>query len=220
MRDLIPADWSAQLAPAIWSEEFQRLTAFLVRQRHENPGRIYPPASEVFTALDLTPYDKVRAVILGMDPYPGYGQAHGLAFSLRPNATPFPSSLRNILNELERDLRSPGQPQRLPCPVGAEWGLAPQRRHDRPRRNARPAPQELEVLHRRGDRCRGAEAEAHRLPALGQGCPESEAPPPRRTAPYPRVVASFRAFGASLLHKHIAVHASQQGTARGRPARD
>ena len=107
MRDLIPASWSAQLAPVIRSDEFQRLTTFLAGQRHDNPGRIYPPASEVFAALDLTPYDKVRAVILGMDPYHGFGQAHGLAFSLRLNATPFPSSLRNILNELERDLRHP-----------------------------------------------------------------------------------------------------------------
>ena len=104
MRDLIPADWAEQLGPAIRSDEFDRLADFVARQRNDYPGRIYPPASEVFTALDLTPYDEVRAVILGMDPYPGFGQAHGLAFSLRPDATPFPSSLHNILNELERDL--------------------------------------------------------------------------------------------------------------------
>lgn len=104
MRELIPADWTEQLGPAIRSEEFDGLADFVARQRNDYPGRIYPPASEVFTALDLTPYDEVRAVILGMDPYHGFGQAHGLAFSLRPDATPFPSSLRNILDELERDL--------------------------------------------------------------------------------------------------------------------
>jgi uracil-DNA glycosylase len=104
MRELIPADWTEQLGPTIRSEMFDGLADFVARQRNEYPGRIYPPASEVFTALDLTPYDEVRAVILGMDPYPGFGQAHGLAFALRPSATPFPPSLRNILNELERDL--------------------------------------------------------------------------------------------------------------------
>ena len=104
MRDLIPADWSEQLCAAIRSDEFERLADFVAGQRNQRPGRIYPPASEVFTALDLTPYDEVQAVILGMDPYPGFGQAHGLAFSLRPGAKPFPPSLHNILNELERDL--------------------------------------------------------------------------------------------------------------------
>jgi uracil-DNA glycosylase len=95
MRDLIPADWSEQLGLAIRSEEIDRLADVVARQRNDHPGRIYPPASEVFTALDLTPYKDVRAVILGMDPYAGFGQAHSLAFSLRPSATAFPPSLQH-----------------------------------------------------------------------------------------------------------------------------
>ena len=67
----------------------------------------YTRRAYVFTALDLTPFDAVRAVILGMDPYAKAGQARGLAFSIRPGSKPYPTSLRNILNELEHDLREP-----------------------------------------------------------------------------------------------------------------
>lgn len=104
MHDLIPAAWREPLAPAIESGDFTELVEFVAQQRLDHPGRIYPPAAEVFTALELTPFDDVRAVILGMDPYPRVGQAHGLAFSIRPGTKPFPPSLRNILDEVERDL--------------------------------------------------------------------------------------------------------------------
>ena len=109
MDERIPADWRAQLAPAIDSDAFRALTTFVAKERTDHPGAIYPPAPEVFTALDLTPFDKVRAVILGMDPYAKSGQAHGLAFSIRPGSKPYPTSLRNILNELEHDLGAPAE---------------------------------------------------------------------------------------------------------------
>lgn len=64
---------------------------------------VYPPAEQVFSALYLTPPEKVKAVILGQDPYHGHGQANGLAFSVSPGV-PFPPSLRNIFAELERDI--------------------------------------------------------------------------------------------------------------------
>lgn len=64
---------------------------------------IYPPEQEVFTAFDLTPFDKLRVVVLGQDPYHGANQAHGLAFSVNPNI-PFPPSLQNIFKELEVDI--------------------------------------------------------------------------------------------------------------------
>lgn len=64
---------------------------------------IYPPAQEVFTAFDLTPFDKLRVVVLGQDPYHGANQAHGLAFSVNPSI-PFPPSLQNIFKELEVDI--------------------------------------------------------------------------------------------------------------------
>lgn len=64
---------------------------------------IYPPEQEVFTAFDLTPFDKLRVVVLGQDPYHGANQAHGLAFSVNPGI-PFPPSLQNIFKELEVDI--------------------------------------------------------------------------------------------------------------------
>lgn len=67
---------------------------------------VYPPREDLFTALRLTPPDRVRCVILGQDPYPGAGQAHGLAFSVRPGV-PVPRSLKNIYQELEADLGIP-----------------------------------------------------------------------------------------------------------------
>ena len=78
------------------------LRQFLVHER-EAGKRIYPKGSEWFHALDATPLDQVRAVILGQDPYHGEGQAHGLCFSVRPGVRP-PPSLLNIYKELQSDL--------------------------------------------------------------------------------------------------------------------
>jgi len=67
---------------------------------------IYPPGPEIFAALDTTPFEDVRVVILGQDPYHGPGQAHGLCFSVRPGVE-VPPSLQNIFTEIERDLAIP-----------------------------------------------------------------------------------------------------------------
>ncbi len=65
--------------------------------------KVYPPGPLIFNALNLTPFDEVRVVILGQDPYHGHGQAHGLSFSVPPGVA-MPPSLRNIYNELQDDL--------------------------------------------------------------------------------------------------------------------
>jgi uracil-DNA glycosylase len=88
-------------------DEFERaymadLKRFLADQR-ERGKRIFPKGREWFRALDLTPLEKVRVVILGQDPYHGEGQAHGLCFSVQPGVRP-PPSLVNIYKELESDL--------------------------------------------------------------------------------------------------------------------
>jgi uracil-DNA glycosylase len=74
-----------------------------LRDERERGKRIFPKGCEWFRALDLTPLDKVRVVILGQDPYHGEGQAHGLCFSVQPGVRP-PPSLVNIYKELESDL--------------------------------------------------------------------------------------------------------------------
>lgn len=94
--------WKAALAPELSSPYMAELKAFLLEeQRHGK--QIFPTAPEYFRALDLTPLETVRVVILGQDPYHGDGQAHGLSFSVKPGMR-LPPSLVNIYKELESDL--------------------------------------------------------------------------------------------------------------------
>lgn len=103
----IHASWAEALADEFASERMARLRAFLVEEkRAEREGRgapVYPPGPLIFNAFDSTPFDSVRVVILGQDPYHGPGQAHGLCFSV-PDGEPFPPSLQNIFKEMSDDL--------------------------------------------------------------------------------------------------------------------
>ncbi len=94
--------WRAALADEFAAPYMAELKRFLL-ERKAAGKRIFPPGIQWFRALDLTPPDKVRVVILGQDPYHGPGQAHGLCFSVQPGV-PVPPSLLNIYKELERDL--------------------------------------------------------------------------------------------------------------------
>lgn len=103
MRDVrLEASWKAELADEFAKDYMQALRAFLL-QRKQAGYTIYPPGSQIFNALDHTPFDKVKVVILGQDPYHGPGQAHGLCFSVQPGVA-IPPSLQNIFKEIERDL--------------------------------------------------------------------------------------------------------------------
>jgi uracil-DNA glycosylase len=97
--------WRLPLAGVLASPDMVALKAFLVAERASGKV-IFPKGSEWFRALDLTPLDQVRVVILGQDPYHGPGQAHGLAFSVRPGVR-VPPSLVNIYKELHADLGIP-----------------------------------------------------------------------------------------------------------------
>lgn len=88
-------DWLAQ-------PDMQSLSAFL-RERKAAGARIYPPGAQIFAAFEATPFDAVKVVMLGQDPYHGPGQAHGLCFSVRPGV-PVPPSLLNIYKEIQADL--------------------------------------------------------------------------------------------------------------------
>jgi len=94
--------WRVPLQPEFDAPYMQALRCFLVAER-EAGKTIYPKGNEWFAALDLTPLDKVRVVILGQDPYHGEGQAHGLCFSVRKGVRP-PPSLVNIYKEMQSDL--------------------------------------------------------------------------------------------------------------------
>ena len=98
----IPNGWEAPLSAALASEGMAALARFL--EAEQAAGKtIYPERAAWFRALDLTPLERVRLVILGQDPYHGPGQAHGLSFSVPPGVRP-PPSLVNIYKELESDL--------------------------------------------------------------------------------------------------------------------
>lgn len=97
----IPAGWQAVLSEEVKKPYFTNLQAFLDQEREQYT--VYPPKADVFNALELTPFDRVKALILGQDPYHDEGQAHGLAFSVRPGVRP-PPSLLNIFKELKADV--------------------------------------------------------------------------------------------------------------------
>ncbi len=97
--------WKAPLAEQFASPAMQVLRSFLVAEKAAGK-RIFPPGSLWFRALDLTPLNQVRVVILGQDPYHGPGQAHGLCFSVPPGVR-VPPSLVNIYKELKSDLGIP-----------------------------------------------------------------------------------------------------------------
>ncbi len=94
--------WKARIGDYLQRPDMQALAAFL-REDKEAGKRIYPPGPEIFAAFAHTPFDAVRVVILGQDPYHGPGQAHGLCFSVRPGVR-VPPSLENIFKEIQRDL--------------------------------------------------------------------------------------------------------------------
>jgi uracil-DNA glycosylase len=98
--DLDPS-WLAALAPETHKPYWADLAKFVKEERKK--ATVFPPAPDVFNAFRYTPLDKVKVLLLGQDPYPGAGQAHGLCFSVRPGVR-LPGSLRNIYQELEDDL--------------------------------------------------------------------------------------------------------------------
>ena len=102
MADTVPDSWRAALDPVLALPESRRLGGWL-RAEEERGAAIYPPRGTRLKALELTPLDEVKVVILGQDPYHGLGQAHGLCFSV-PDGVPVPPSLVNIYKELESDL--------------------------------------------------------------------------------------------------------------------
>jgi uracil-DNA glycosylase len=100
----IDPTWKTMLNEEFEKVYFQRLTEFV--KAEYNSTTVYPPGSLIFNAFNLCPFQNVRAVIIGQDPYHGPGQAHGLCFSVRENID-FPPSLINIFKEIESDLGIP-----------------------------------------------------------------------------------------------------------------
>lgn len=98
----IPKGWRERLQNEREKPYFAKLEEFVAREQQEYT--VFPPAEKIFTALRLTPYENVKVVILGQDPYIRKSQAHGLSFSVEDKNQPIPPSLRNIYRELKDDL--------------------------------------------------------------------------------------------------------------------
>ena len=93
--------WNEILAEEMQKDYYQELQTFVQKRRAE--VRVFPEEKNVFNALELTPFESVKVVILGQDPYHGFGQAHGLSFSVQKEI-PLPPSLKNIYKELQEDI--------------------------------------------------------------------------------------------------------------------
>ncbi len=97
----IDKSWKEILKDEFNSSEWEELSSFVKEEYKKN--KVYPPPKYIFNAFDLCPFDNVKVVIIGQDPYHGAGQAHGLCFSV-PEGTKVPPSLQNIYKELHDDV--------------------------------------------------------------------------------------------------------------------
>jgi len=103
MRQIILEEsWKRKLLVE-FKKDYMKVLSEYLRSEKQKKKKIFPPSHQIFRAFDLTSFDNVRVVILGQDPYHGFGQAHGLSFSV-DRATRIPPSLENIFKELEFDL--------------------------------------------------------------------------------------------------------------------
>lgn len=97
----LPQDWFAVVGTQFDQPYMAKLKEFLLQEKKSGQA-VYPKGADIFNAFNTTPFDKVKVVILGQDPYHGEGQAHGLSFSVR-QGVPLPPSLVNIYKEIERE---------------------------------------------------------------------------------------------------------------------
>ena len=105
MNPVIEESWKSVLTNEFAADYFKNLKAFLLSEKKSGKV-VYPPGKQIFAAFDYTPFEKVKVVILGQDPYHGAGQAHGLSFSVPPGVKP-PPSLVNMFKELQMEYGYP-----------------------------------------------------------------------------------------------------------------
>lgn len=103
----IESSWKAALSAEFEKPYFSQLSQFVRTEYQKYPGQIFPKGGQIFRAFEACPLDEVKVVVLGQDPYPTRGHAHGLCFSCEPDVRPLPKSLGNIYKELESDLGIP-----------------------------------------------------------------------------------------------------------------
>ncbi len=103
----IEPTWKKELQSEFSKPYFEKLISFLKEERVNHADGIFPPKGLTFRAFEACPFNKVKVVIIGQDPYPTKGHAHGLCFSVNRDVSPLPKSLKNIFKELSSDLQLP-----------------------------------------------------------------------------------------------------------------
>lgn len=103
----IESSWQEVLNDEFRKPYFHELVNYIKKENTEFPGAVFPKENEIFRAFEECPFSKVKVVILGQDPYPTIGHAHGLCFSVDKDVKPLPKSLKNIYREMQSDLRMP-----------------------------------------------------------------------------------------------------------------
>jgi uracil-DNA glycosylase len=106
----LPESWYRELKQELQKPYFERLMQQVGQAYHEHPAATFPQEAQIFRAFDLCKWSDVKVVILGQDPYPTKGHAHGLCFSVAPTVQPLPKSLVNIFKERQADLELPPLP--------------------------------------------------------------------------------------------------------------
>lgn len=112
--------WKKVLAGEFAKPYFEALSRFVREEYLQKKGVIFPPPADVFRAFDLCPFDEVKVVILGQDPYHGAGQANGLCFAVHKGVV-VPPSLKNVYKELVADLGSEAAPEPGACGDLSRW---------------------------------------------------------------------------------------------------
>ena len=103
----IESSWTRVLNDEFEQKYFIQLTQEVKELYLNNTDRIFPKGADIFRAFDLCPFDQAKVIILGQDPYPTRGHAHGLSFSVNDHVKPFPKSLKNIFSEINNDIGKP-----------------------------------------------------------------------------------------------------------------
>jgi uracil-DNA glycosylase len=103
----LESSWERELKNEFNKPYFEKLIEFIEHEYQIQPDSIFPKKNEIFAAFNACPFDKVKVVILGQDPYPTKSHAHGLSFSVQDDITPLPKSLQNIFKEIQSDLGIP-----------------------------------------------------------------------------------------------------------------
>lgn len=101
---MLDSSWRDKLKNEFSLPYFKSLLNFIENEYIEYPESVFPKRNQLFRAFEACPFDKVKVVVLGQDPYPTKGHANGLCFSVEPDVRPLPKSLKNIYEELESDL--------------------------------------------------------------------------------------------------------------------